>query len=129
MARRRLGARPVQAATTETERLVAWLRLPAIALIVAGHGLSHPNPNDTAFFVAIVVFAGWSAAVLAYVYMREVTVAFSLWWCRICFIRSRRSWRGTVLKKRSISASLVTPVNARSVVATSRRANAIRSSS
>jgi two-component system, NarL family, sensor kinase len=78
MARRRLGARPVPAATTETERLVAWLRLPAIALIVAGHGLSHPNPNDTAFFVAIVAFAGWSAAVLAYVYMREVTVAFSL---------------------------------------------------
>jgi two-component system, NarL family, sensor kinase len=66
------------AAATETERLVAWLRIPAIALIVAGHGLAHPNPNDEAFLIAIGVFAVWSAAVLVYVYLREVTLAFSV---------------------------------------------------
>jgi hypothetical protein len=31
-------------ATAESERLVAWLRLPAIGLIAAGQQLSHPNP-------------------------------------------------------------------------------------
>jgi len=76
--RREGSTRLAQAAATETERLVAWLRIPAIALIVAGHGLAHPNPDNEAFFAAIVVFAAWSAAVLAYVYMREVTLAFSL---------------------------------------------------
>jgi two-component system, NarL family, sensor kinase len=76
---RRPGAtRLDRTALTETERFVAWLRIPAIALIAAGHGLAHPNPNDGAFLAAIVVFAAWSAAVLAYVYLREVTVAFSL---------------------------------------------------
>ena len=66
------------AAATETERLVAWLRVPAIVLIAAGHGLAHPNPNNDAFFTAIVVFGAWSAAVLAYVYLREVTLGFSI---------------------------------------------------
>lgn len=69
----RLGAAPA----TETERLVAWLRLPAIALIAAGHGLAHPNPNATGFFVAIVAFSAWSAAALAYVYLRPITLALS----------------------------------------------------
>jgi two-component system NarL family sensor kinase len=79
VSRRREGAsRLFQTAATETERLVAWLRIPAIGLIVAGHGLAHPNPNNDAFFAAIVIFAGWSAAVLAYVHLREVTLAFSL---------------------------------------------------
>jgi two-component system, NarL family, sensor kinase len=76
--RREGSTRLAQAAATETERLVAWLRIPAIALIVAGHGLAHPNPNNQAFFAAIVVFAAWSAAVLAYVHLRDVTLAFSL---------------------------------------------------
>jgi two-component system NarL family sensor kinase len=66
------------AAATETERLVAWLRIPAIGLIAAGHGLAHPDPNDTAFFAAIAVFGLWSVAVLAYVHLREVTLAFSV---------------------------------------------------
>jgi two-component system, NarL family, sensor kinase len=66
------------AAATETERLVAWLRIPAIALIAAGHGLVHPDPNDTGFFVAIAVFGAWSVAVLAYVHLREVTLSFSI---------------------------------------------------
>ena len=58
MTSRRGGStRLPQAAATETERLVAWLRIPAIALIVAGHGLAHPNPNNEAFLAAIVVFA------------------------------------------------------------------------
>jgi two-component system NarL family sensor kinase len=75
---RKRATRLDSAAATETERLVAWLRIPAIALIVAGHGLAHPNPNDEAFLIAIGVFAAWSAAVLAYVYLREVTLVFSI---------------------------------------------------
>jgi two-component system NarL family sensor kinase len=66
------------AAATETERLVAWLRIPAIGLIAAGHGLAHPNPNDEAFLIAISVFAAWSVGVLVYVYLREVTLVFSV---------------------------------------------------
>jgi two-component system NarL family sensor kinase len=76
--RRQGSTRLARAAATETERLVAWLRIPAIALIVAGHGLAHPNPRNEAFLVAIVVFAAWTTAVLAYVHMREVPLAFAV---------------------------------------------------
>jgi two-component system, NarL family, sensor kinase len=76
--RRQRPARLDTGPASETERLVAWLRLPAIALIVSGHGLAHPNPDNRAFFAAVAVFAAWSAAVLVYVYLREVTVSFSV---------------------------------------------------
>jgi two-component system, NarL family, sensor kinase len=57
-------------AASESERLVAWLRLPAIALIAAGQQLSHPNPAPHAFAAVIVVFAAWSAGLLAWVSLR-----------------------------------------------------------
>ena len=59
-------------AAAEAERVVAWLRLPAIALIALGQGLSHPNPEEDAFLIALVLFSAWSAGVLAWVYLRPV---------------------------------------------------------
>lgn len=68
--------RPSAVAATETERLVAWLRLPAVGLIGAAHGLA--NPREPGFVVALVLFAGWSAALLVWVYTRPVTERFAL---------------------------------------------------
>jgi two-component system, NarL family, sensor kinase len=57
-------------AAAEAERVVAWLRLPAIALLALSQGLSHPNPEEAAFLVALALFSAWSAAVLAWVHLR-----------------------------------------------------------
>jgi two-component system, NarL family, sensor kinase len=57
-------------AAAEAERVVAWLRLPAIALLALGQGLAHPHPQETAFLVALVAFSAWSAGVLAWVHLR-----------------------------------------------------------
>ncbi len=57
-------------AVAEAERIVAWLRLPAIALFALGEGLAHPNREETAFIVALVLFSAWSAAMLAWVHLR-----------------------------------------------------------
>jgi two-component system, NarL family, sensor kinase len=57
-------------AAAEAERVVAWLRLPAIALLALGQGLAHPNPEERAFLVALILFSAWSAAVLAWVHLR-----------------------------------------------------------
>jgi two-component system, NarL family, sensor kinase len=56
----------------EAERVVAWLRLPAIGLLALGQGLTHPNPESTAFLLALAAFSAWSAGVLAWVYLRPV---------------------------------------------------------
>jgi two-component system NarL family sensor kinase len=64
---------PAREAATEAERVVAWLRLPAIALLALGQGLAHPNPEETAFLIALVAFSAWSAAVLAWVHLRPVS--------------------------------------------------------
>jgi two-component system NarL family sensor kinase len=65
-------------ATSESERIVAWLRLPAIALIALGQGLTHPNPEQTGFVIALTLFSVWSAAVLALVYLRPAEPSFAL---------------------------------------------------
>jgi two-component system, NarL family, sensor kinase len=57
-------------ATAESERVVAWLRLPAIALLALGEGLQHPNRQQTGFLIALAIFSAWSAGVLAWVYLR-----------------------------------------------------------
>ena len=67
---------PPAAAPTETERLVAWLRIPAIVLIGAGHGLG--NPEERYFFPALAVFAVWAVGLLVWVYVRPVTARFAL---------------------------------------------------
>jgi two-component system NarL family sensor kinase len=65
-------------ATAESERVVAWLRLPAIALIALGQGLAHPNPEKTWFLVMLAVFSAWSAGVLAWVHLRPAGETFAL---------------------------------------------------
>jgi two-component system, NarL family, sensor kinase len=65
-------------ATAESERVVAWLRLPAIALIALGQGLAHPNPEETWFLVMLGVFSAWSAGVLAWVHLRPAGERFAL---------------------------------------------------
>jgi two-component system NarL family sensor kinase len=65
-------------AAAEAERVVAWLRPPAIALIALGQGLAHPNPKETPFLVALVAFSGWSAAALAWVHLRSPGERFAL---------------------------------------------------
>ena len=59
-------------AAAEAERVVGWLRVPAIALLALGQGLAHPNPEETAFVIALVLFSAWSAGVLAWVHLRPV---------------------------------------------------------
>jgi two-component system NarL family sensor kinase len=59
-------------AAAEAERVVAWLRLPAIALLALGEGLEHPYPHETAFLIALAIFSAWSAGVLAWIYLRPV---------------------------------------------------------
>src|SRR5690349_17632098 len=65
-------------AATETERLVAWLRLPAIGLFVLARSLPHPNPEPGDFYVALGLFSAWSVAALAWVSLVRVTRRFAL---------------------------------------------------
>jgi two-component system NarL family sensor kinase len=65
-------------AAQESERLLAWLRLPALALIAAGQQLDHPEPADRAFTVALVLFAAWSAGLLAWLYIRPISERLAL---------------------------------------------------
>lgn len=65
-------------ATAEAERMVAWLRLPAIALIALAQGLEHPDPQQTAFLITLVLFSAWSAGLLAWVYLQSAGPRFAL---------------------------------------------------
>jgi two-component system NarL family sensor kinase len=69
---------PESEAAQESERLVAWLRLPAIALIAAGQRIDHPDPAEGAFAVALVLFAAWSGAFLAWLYIRPISERVAL---------------------------------------------------
>lgn len=59
-------------ATAEAERAVAWLRLPAVALIALGESIG-PNEQRTWFLVMLSLFAAWSAGMLAYVHLRPAS--------------------------------------------------------
>jgi len=65
-------------AATEAERIVAWLRLPAIVLLALGQSLTHENANRAWFFAVLVAFAIWSVAVLVAVSLRPVGSRFAL---------------------------------------------------
>jgi len=65
-------------ATAESERVVAWLRVPVIALIALGQGLEHPNREELGFLVALGIYSAWTAGVLAWVYLRPVGERFAL---------------------------------------------------
>ena len=55
-----IPAASTREAAAEGERVVAWLRLPAIVLLALGEGLAHPNPEKTAFAIALILFSAWS---------------------------------------------------------------------
>lgn len=57
-------------AAAEAERTVAWLRLPAVALLALGAEVSETGPPEGGFFVVLGIFAAWSAALLAWVSLR-----------------------------------------------------------
>jgi two-component system, NarL family, sensor kinase len=69
---------PEAEAAHESERLVAWLRIPAIALIAAGQQLDHPEPAGRSFAVALVLFAAWSVALLAWLSVRPISERLAL---------------------------------------------------
>jgi len=64
-------------ATAEAERVVAWLRLPAVALIALGESIG-PNEQRAWFLVMLALFAAWSAGMLAYVHLRAVDERFAI---------------------------------------------------
>ncbi|TML69837.1 MAG: histidine kinase [Actinobacteria bacterium] len=65
-------------AATETERLVAWLRLPAIGLLILARELPHPNPEKNGFYVALALFSVWSIGALVWVTLRPASGRFAL---------------------------------------------------
>jgi two-component system, NarL family, sensor kinase len=69
---------PLREAELEAERVVAWLRLPAIALLALAQGLQHPNPEQTGFLITLAIYSAWSAGVLAWVHARPTGARFAL---------------------------------------------------
>jgi len=55
------------------ERGVAWLRIAAIALIVAAETLPHPNPNRTTFHIAAAVVFVYALGALGWAYRGPIT--------------------------------------------------------
>lgn len=74
----RPGNARTREAVAETERLVAWLRLPAIGLLVLSRSLPHPNPERADFYIALSFFAVWSVGALAWVNLRRTDPRFVL---------------------------------------------------
>jgi two-component system NarL family sensor kinase len=69
---------PSGGATARSERIVAWLRLPAIGLIALGETFAHPNTAQTGFFVMLGLYSVWSVATLAFVHLRPADERFAL---------------------------------------------------
>ncbi len=66
------------AAAQESERLVAWLRLPALGLLAAGQRIDHPEPADRTFAIVLVLFALWSTSMLVWVYAGPISERLGL---------------------------------------------------
>ena len=67
-----------EAAAAESERLVAWLRLPAIALLAVGESVTGAGEDGFGFYVAIAVFAAWAVGIVIWVHWRPTGEAFGL---------------------------------------------------
>lgn len=78
MATSRLAPPDDATATTEAERLVAWLRLPAIALVGLGEVVTASSQRRAGFAVALTAFAVWAVAVFIWVHLRAVGPAFGV---------------------------------------------------
>jgi two-component system, NarL family, sensor kinase len=59
-------------ATASSERIVAWLRLPAIGLIALGETLTHPNTDKEGFYITLALYTAWSISTLVFVHLRAV---------------------------------------------------------
>ena len=75
----------VVAYSLEAERVVAWLRLPAILLIAAGEHLNkpddpvwYPSPEHVSFFVALLAYLAFSVAALLIVHLLPLSPRFVL---------------------------------------------------
>ena len=77
LVRGRIGTAVSREAAAEAERIVAWLRLPAIGLIALGQGVESPNP-DTGFTIVLLLFTAWSLATLVWVHVRTVSPRLAL---------------------------------------------------
>jgi two-component system, NarL family, sensor kinase len=75
--RGRIGTAVSREAAAEAERIVAWLRLPAIGLIALGQGVGSPS-QDTGFTVVLALFTAWSIATLVWVHVRTVSPRLAL---------------------------------------------------
>jgi two-component system, NarL family, sensor kinase len=70
--------RELSGLATEAERAVAWLRLPAIGLLIAGREISHTHSHVAGFVTAICVVIAWSLGLLVWVHRRPVTRSLAL---------------------------------------------------
>ena len=57
---------------------MAWLRLPAIALVALGEVVTASPERHDGFVVALTAFAVWAVAVFVWVHLRKVGSAFGL---------------------------------------------------
>jgi two-component system NarL family sensor kinase len=62
----------------EAELLVAWLRLPAIGLLILSRTLPHPNPEAEGFYIALAFFSAWSIGALVWVTKRPTGRQFAV---------------------------------------------------
>lgn len=67
-----------ETASAESERLVAWLRLPVIALLALGATVNGSEQEGFGFFVAIALFAGWAIGLVVWVHWRPAGEALGL---------------------------------------------------
>ena len=71
-------ARRSRSVAAEAERLVAWLRLPAIGLLILSRTLPHPNPEAEGFYVTLALFSVWSVGALVWVTKRPTGRRFAV---------------------------------------------------
>ena len=67
-----------EAAAAETERIVGWLRLLAIALIGVGEEVAGGGPTEAGFLEAIAAYSVWGLSAVAWAYLRPVKPWFVL---------------------------------------------------
>ena len=62
---------------TETERIVAWLRLPAIGVLLLTRALPHPNAEPAWFYSTLALFGAWAVFSLVWTSSRPTADGFA----------------------------------------------------
>jgi two-component system NarL family sensor kinase len=65
-------------AAAESERLVAWLRLPAVVLLGVGGTVAGAGQGGRGYGVAVAAFAAWAVGIVAWVHLRPAGEALVL---------------------------------------------------